>query len=152
MPINLIRSKIREVFTYNEDPKSTHHHRFTVTIETDGSVNPEPSAAVFGAADLLLRLETLAHHVAGGEAEVLSLGDGQTPGQAVLKLEASARSEDGIHYLSEHVFDEARRVAEGRHLLITVERKAEERHPHAEEGAVIEPEITRRSYGHRVTR
>ena len=156
MPVQAILSKFKEVFTYDESPREVFLHRFAMTIEADDSGKALPTGPVCGAADLILRMEDIAHHVPGGRAHVVALGSAGVPitcdsGRATLKLEACARQEEDINYLIEHIFEEMRGICARRHLAITVDHMCE-----TQEESVAQDEALRQAakvagevFGHR---
>lgn len=149
-------SKFKEVFTYDDSAGGTVIRRFALTIESDESGESDPTAAICGAADLILRVESLAQNVPGGRVSMLTHGHGGSPltcdsGRTVLKLEARARSEEDISYLSELLFEEARMICAKRRLVITEEHISEVRErpePFAEDFEQA-AEVSRQVFGRR---
>lgn len=101
----LSRVKSALMFDPRSDAPVTRRVAFVIepNTKTEGKA-PEAGAAISGAAELILRVETAAQAIWGAEAHVVSLGDTGVPlscgpSRVEVKIEARARSEGEMKHL-----------------------------------------------------
>ncbi|MBM6984487.1 MAG: hypothetical protein I3J00_11465 [Mesosutterella multiformis] len=127
----LSRVKSALMFDPRSDAPVTRRVAFVIepNTETEGKA-PEAGAAISGAAELILRVETAAQAIWGAEAHVVSLGDTGVPlscgpTRVEVKIEARARSEGEMKHLISLLREEARVICDRRRLIITEEQISE---------------------------
>ena len=120
----LSRVKSALMFDPRSDAPVTRRVAFVIepNTETQGKA-PEAGAAISGAAELILRVETAAQAIWGAEAHVVSLSCGPT--RVEVKIEARARSEGEMKHLISLLREEARVICDRRRLIITEEQISE---------------------------
>lgn len=127
----LSRVKSALMFDPRSDAPVTRRVAFVIepNTKTEGKA-PEAGAAISGAAELILRVETAAQAIWGAEAHVVSLGDTGVPlscgpSRVEVKIEARARSEGEMKHLISLLREEARVICDRRRLIITEEQISE---------------------------